>query len=246
MKQAVYCISYSCIKLSSYSCRVKKKQFPVFFTTDTMGDSSDEEVFSTEATSPQTSFHAATNSVLSTLRGIRTTPQLRQNFVAGCQDNAMREVQRSFRSKRKGQSKKKEAKRKKKYFKHTIACFSGPDAKFNPTRQEWDALYSMGLGKAWKGHVEACIPGNLLAKDFHGLLLSMFPALLSSPYELCRLGGAYNNEVQEIGDSQDKPSFFPHWSPESLKPHLGKAQLLIRPQLDITAKAMELQSTGVM
>ena len=74
----------------------------------------------------------------------------------------------------------------------------------------------------------------------------MFPALLSSPYELCRLGGAYNNEVQEIGDSQDKPSFFPHWSPESLKPHLGKAQLLIRPQLDITAKAMELQSTGVM
>lgn len=207
--------------------------------------SSDEEVVSTEVTSPQISFHAATNSVLSTLRSIRTTPQLRQNFVSGCKDAAMKEIQRGFQSKRKGQSKKTKAKRKKKYFKHTIACFSGPDAKFNPSRQEWDTLYSMGLGKAWKGYVEACIPENLLTKDFHTLLLSMFPALLSTPYDLCRLGGAYNNEVQEIGNSQDKPSFFPYWSPESLKPLLGKAQLLIRPQLDITAKARELQLTKV-
>lgn len=121
-----------------------------------MDDSSDEEAIGAEVTSPQTSFHVATTSVLNTLRNIRTTPQLRQSFVTGCQDAAMSEVQRSFQSKRKGRSSKAKGKRKKKYFKHTIACFSGPDVKFNPTRQEWDTLYSLGLGKAWKGHVEAC------------------------------------------------------------------------------------------
>lgn len=168
--------------------------------------------------------------------------------MSGHQDaamNAMSEVRRSFQAKQKGKGKgRSKGKRKKRYFKHMIGCFSGPDARFNPTRQEWDALYSLGLGKIWKGHAEACIPGNLLAKEFHVLLLSMFPALLSTPYELCRLGGAYNNEVQEITTDQEY-NCFPYWTPESLKPHLGKAQLLIRPRGDIAPRSRELQLTKV-
>ena len=71
----------------------------------------------------------------------------------------------------------------------------GPDVKFNLSRQEWDRLYECGLGKMWKGYTAACIPSKLLAKELHSLLLSMYPALVSRPYNLCKLGGPYNNEV---------------------------------------------------
>lgn len=44
-------------------------------------------------------------------------------------------------------------KRRRKYFKHVIGCFSGPDTSTNLSRQDWDSLYSIGLGKAWKGQI---------------------------------------------------------------------------------------------
>ena len=134
-------------------------------------------------------------------------------------------------------------KKKRKYFKHVIGCFSGPEATFNLSRQDWENLYAVGLGKAWKGQEEACIPGHVTPKEFHALLVSMFPALVSTPYELCRLGGAYNNELKVIEscDVPDLALFRPFWSPESLRPLVGKAQLFIRPQRSILEKAKEIK-----
>ena len=72
----------------------------------------------------------------------------------------------------------------------------------------------------------------------------MFPALLS---DLCKLGGAYNNEVivmeRKYGESTlDMP---PQWSPDALRPLMGKAQLLIRPRYSILEKAKELKVSKV-
>ncbi len=79
----------------------------------------------------------------------------------------------------------------------------------------------------------------------------MFPALFSTPYELCRFGGAYNNEVkiterQDAASSSDTVVFTPQWSPEALRPMIGKAQLLIRPQHSILEKAQDLRAPKVI
>ena len=124
------------------------------------------------------------------------------------------EVQGAFRPKRKPKAKK----RRKMYFKHVVACLSGPISTHNPTRQEWENLYSIGLhGKDM--HVPA-IPNWLIGKEFHALLLSFPPALLSTSYKLCKLGGPYNNELI-VFTSDNDASQRPHWSPESLRPVIG-------------------------
>lgn len=203
---------------------------------------------------PQTPIHSAASSVLNTLSHIRRSPQLRQSFVSGNRAHAaMNEVRDIFRGKgrksvKKSKVGKSKGKRKKRYFKHIIGCFSGPEASMNLSRNEWEDLSSVGLGKAWKGHAEACIPADLTAKEFHALLISMFPALQSTPYELCRLGGAYNNEVNVI-DGQKSVSdvtFKPQWSPDALRPLIGKAQLFVRPRRCILKKAKELRIPKVM
>lgn len=210
--------------------------------------------------SPETSFQDATNMVLGALSNIRKTPELRRNFVSGNRSalEAVDEVRNIFQSKTRKPAKKsraidtscvgnrEEKKRKRKYFKHVIGCFSEPNTNLNPSRQEWDSLYAIGLGKAWKGQTEACIPGHLTAKEFHALILSMFPGLVSTPYELCKLGGPYNNEVKVLDDALDSSAvFIPRWSPDSLRPLIGKAQLLIRPQRSILEKAKELKISKV-
>lgn len=202
---------------------------------------------------------AKVKTVLDTLSSIRQSPHLRQSFISGNRDVSvsMNEVQNSFRSKktlRKRAMKKSiqvanKGKRKKKYFKHIIACFSGPETSVNPTRQEWCYLTSIGLGKAWEGHVPSPVPFDLPPKEFHALLLSIFPALQSTSYELCKLGGAYNNEVTVLtqeGSSTDSTIFTPFWSPDALRSVIGKtAQLLIRPLCNISKKAKELKLVKV-
>ncbi len=133
-----------------------------------------------EAGSPQTSLQDASKLVLNALSNIiRKTPELRRNFVSGNKSaalEAMDEVRNIFQPKKapKKAPKKprsdtsieggKRSKKKRKYFKHVIGCFAGPDATLNPSREDWDKLYSMGLGKLWKGCAEACVPGCLTAK----------------------------------------------------------------------------------
>ena len=68
-------------------------------------------------------------------------------------------------------------KKKKSYFKHVIACLPGPNFALNPSRQEWNRIYENGLGEMWKGYTAANIPSRLDAKQFHALLLSMYPPL---------------------------------------------------------------------
>ncbi len=189
---------------------------------------------------------ASAQSVLQVIAGIRKDPKLRHGFMSG---TAVDEVASAFRPKRRAKGK--EAERtasrriKKSYFKHVIGCLSGPQDTHNPTRQGWDALYEIGLGKKWKGHEAASIPSNLLTKQLHALLLSMFPALISTPYELCKLGGPYNNELVVL-TSDDHPSqvkFRPHWSPFSLRAVIGnKAQLIIKPQQNIADKSKYLEN----
>lgn len=183
----------------------------------------------------------ATRSVLKSISAIRKDPKLRQEFISGVAD----EVSHAFRPRKKIKPPKKQGeKRKRNYFKHVIACLSGPATTLNPTRSEWNRLFDIGLGKMWKGVTAASIPMNLLAKEFNALLLSMFPALVSTKYELCKLGGPYNNEIiRLVPETEDDPPqpgviFTPKWSPSSLRSVIGnKAQLIIQPQENISEKS---------
>ena len=98
----------------------------------------------------------------------------------------------------------------------------------------------------WTGKVHVpAIPNWLIGKEFHALLLSFFPALLSTSYKLCKLGGPYNNELIVLTSDNDA-SQHPHWSPESLRPVIGnKAQLIIQPQEEISRKARDLGNPEV-
>ena len=49
-------------------------------------------------------------------------------------------------------------------------------------------------------------------------------------------------KVIERGDDDLNSVFTPQWSPEGLRPFIGKAQLLIRPRSSILEKAKELRS----
>lgn len=192
-----------------------------------MEDSSIEEAGSTPL--------ATATSVLETIARIRRDPKLRHGLVSG----AIGEVQGAFqpnRPKRKGKaalpSQKKSAKKRRVFFKHVIACLASPTATHNPTRQEWDNLHRAGLGKIWKGHTLVSVPSSLLAKEFHILIISLFPALISTPYTFCKLGGPYNNEIIVLGSDM---------SLDSLRSLIGnKAQLIIQPQENILEKATNL------
>ena len=189
---------------------------------------------------------SAARSVLQTIASVRKNPSLRHGFISGNRDvldNAVGEVRTAFRPKkkrgRKAKSPQEPSKKRKTYFKHVIACLPSPRYSLNPSRQEWDHLYDVGLGRMWRGHAAASIPLALQPKDFHALLLSMYPALMSTHYELCKLGGAYNNELTtlEENDRDESPiSFSPYWTPETLRHVIGnKAQLIIRPLTAISS-----------
>ncbi len=64
----------------------------------------------------------------------------------------------------------------------------------------------------------------------------MYPALVSKPYNLCKLEGPYNNEVIVLQDDESTESsveFQPYWTPEKLRHFIGnKAQ----PQVPIPSQ----------
>lgn len=208
-------------------------------------DSSEED----RSPSP-TILPSAARSVLRTISSIRKNPSLRHGFISGNRgilDGAVGEVRTAFRPKKRGRSKQARvgkssqelSKKRKTYFKHVIGCLPGPEVTLNPSRQEWDKLYSMGLGKMWRGHSPASIPQTLQEKDLHSLLLSMYPALVSMQYELCKLGGPYNNEVTPLKERDQTITFSPFWTPERLRQVIGnKAQLIIRPLTAISSQVI--------
>ena len=210
-------------------------------------DSGEDEVESVPVTSTPSTLPLAARSVIQTIANIRKNPSLRQGFVSGNRDilgEAVSEVRDTFQPKRRGRPPKPKEhairKSKKSYFKHVIACLPSPDVTHNPSRQEWNKLHDRGLGKLWKGYAAACIPSRLCPKEFHSLLLSMYPALVSTPYELCKLGGAYNNEVIVLQNDENPAAVFhPNWTPEKLRHVIGtKAQLIIKPQVAISSEAI--------
>lgn len=187
-----------------------------------------------------------TRSVLQTLASIRRNPSLRQSFISSNSSSevvqaAVGEVQTKFQ--------KKSRKRKKSFFKHVIACVSNPNVSLNPSRKEWERLHGVGLGKLWKGHAPAFIPDGLLAKEFHALILSMYPVLLSTRYDLCKLGGPYNNEIMVLrddGPDNTLSTCFPYWTPERLKGVIGnKAQVIIRPSATLVEDARNVSTVSM-
>lgn len=127
---------------------------------------------------------SAARSVLQTIARVRKNPSLRHGFISGNRDvldNAVGEVRSAFRPKKKRgrqarveKSSQEPSKKRKIYFKHVIACLPGPDFSLNPSWQDWDKFYDMGLGRMWRGHTPASIPLALQVKDFHAYFYQCF------------------------------------------------------------------------
>lgn len=199
------------------------------------------------------------NKVTRNLRQVRSDSSHRQGFVAGTSSSPLSEIRSIFKGKKRRVSHKKSGKgatplRKKakvQHWKHIISCLPDPEVRYNPSKEEWIDLAKIGLGRLWMHRdLVSEIPMSLRPKEFHALVLSLFPVLISTPYELCKLGGSYHNEVIPLSIPESTSDyernrkyhpakgeeFNPYWCPSSLNMSLGKkAQLVIRPVENIRA-----------
>lgn len=130
--------------------------------------------------------------VMENLRQIRSDSSHRQGLMTGTSSSALSEVRSIFKGKRRRVSHKKRSckgatplpkKAKVQYWKHIISCLSDPQAKYNPSKEEWTDLAKIGLGRLWMHRdLVSEIPMSLGPKEFHTLVLSLFPVLISIPY----------------------------------------------------------------
>ena len=92
--------------------------------------------------------------------------------------------------------------------------------------------------------VPAEIPGYILPSEFHSLVLSMYPVVISCGYELCRAGGANHTAVirLEVPDGTTSGSRSPdlYWCPDRLKSIIKRrTKIIVRPMAAINISQLE-------
>lgn len=87
------------------------------------------------------------------------------------------------------------------------------------------------------------MPGYLLPSEFHNLVLSMYPAVSSCGYEVCKAGGANHTAVIPLEIPADTSSSSsgtsPYWCPDRLKSVIKRrAKIIIRPLATLNLNEM--------
>ena len=92
-------------------------------------------------------------------------------------------------------------------WKRPLFCLSSPLDMHIPSRATQNKMAAVGLGPLWmSGENPAEVPASLTSEEFHSLVVSMFPALKATPYELCKAGGANHTTVVPL----ELPSTYSH------------------------------------
>ena len=86
------------------------------------------------------------------------------------------------------------------------------------------------------------MPGHLLPSEFHSLVLSLYPAVVSCGYEICRSGGANHTAVipLEVPEGTSSTSSNSFWCPDRLKTEIKRrAKIIVRPLTAIDLSLLE-------